>query len=77
VDTLFEELLVSEHNTNDGDGPQHTDKDLVKYVNNFLRVHCLSMSMNEVSKWRARCQEYERAKPLDRKDWTGQEKVHR
>jgi hypothetical protein len=47
VDTLFEELLLSEHNANEGDGPQHTDKDLVKYVNNFLRVHGLPMSMAE------------------------------
>ena len=50
VDSLFEELLDSELNANEGDGPQHTYKDLVKYVNNFFSVHSLEMSMTQYYK---------------------------
>jgi hypothetical protein len=52
TETLFEDLLGSKGRAKTQTGPKHTSSDLVKFVDNFLKVHGLGMTMNEYYEWR-------------------------
>ena len=52
TETLFEDLLGSKGRAKAQTGPKHTNSDLVKFVDNFLKVHGLGMTMKEYYEWR-------------------------
>ena len=70
TETLFEDLLLSkEMATAAQTGPKHTASELVKFVDNYLKLHSLDMTMKEYLKWRKEGHQYARKKPVHKKQW--------
>jgi hypothetical protein len=58
TETLFEDLLKSEERAKKAQtGPKHKESDLIKSVDNFLKVHGLSMTVKDYYKWYKDCQQ--------------------
>jgi hypothetical protein len=78
TDTLFEDLLVSEERATAAQtGPKHTDSELSKFVDNYLKLHGLKMTLKQYFNWREKCEQYARMKPVHKKQWNSEEKNKR
>ena len=55
VDVLFADLLPCKE-----DGPKQTENNLVKYVDNFLKVHGMEMNLRQYYKWKDKCKQMEK-----------------
>jgi hypothetical protein len=78
TETLFVDVLgVDDLGKDRKPARRHTEANLCKFVDNYLRVHGYRMTYAEYLDWKKQGFQYIRSKPAHRKDWNKKEKTER
>jgi hypothetical protein len=76
-ETLFDDLLQGEGRVKALTHSKPMESDLIKFVDNFSKVYGLQMTMRQYFKWLQGVQQFAREKPVNRKEWSKEEKKKR